>query len=612
MSRTRALWLLASLVGLAFVLRIYRLDTVSLRGDEAFAVRYWADDPAQVLRDLAKWEPHPLGTFFSFWAWKSLAGDSEFAMRYYPLLGNLIGVAAVAALGRRLFHHWAVGLLAALLWAINPFLIWHAQDVRNYAIWAGISPLALWLFLRAAQHNRPRDWLLYLLVEAVAVYIFFLEALLIVVQGVYLLAAHRDRPTLRRAALTWIALAVIMIPWFIQVGYLAQSDYQGTTQDADPVKLLTWFLPTLLTGRDFAAPWQIILPLLWIGLVLRSGDRRSAFFAAWILIPTLLLLIASTRMAIFHPRYLVAIAPALLLLTARAPLIQKRSLAQIAALALLLTPLPGIPWLIDYYQGESAKSADWRALAAYLDTRARPGDLILQTAPDPSFAYYYRGHVAETSLKSGAAIADQIEAETAAHHTIWLVGRSPDAESALRDRMQEISTHAMSNFTVIQYRSRDVSGAEIAVSTDAVFSANGVPLARLVGYTLLGPDPYTQATTLLLYWEPLANADNVSYRVFVHLIRPNTPLNGIPRWNQDDHPPFDDPIATTHWYDSARRIERDIYHLLDDPARILDPGTYEIRVGFYDPNNPSKRLLVESSDGGGDTFVLPGAAITAP
>ncbi|MCZ2094913.1 MAG: glycosyltransferase family 39 protein [Anaerolineae bacterium] len=155
-ARRRWLWTLALIAGLAFALRLYRLDALPLRGDEAFSVRYVAADPRDTLRDLVRREPHPLGTFISFWAWKQAAGDSEFAMRYLPLLGNLIGVAAVAQLGRRLLRSAPAGLIAAALWAVNPYLIWHAQDVRNYAIWAGLSPLALWLFLRAADWGRPR------------------------------------------------------------------------------------------------------------------------------------------------------------------------------------------------------------------------------------------------------------------------------------------------------------------------------------------------------------------------------------------------------------------------------------------------------------------------
>src|SRR5215475_9610603 len=131
----RERWLVASLILLAFALRVYHLGSSSLRGDEAYTIRYWTQPPAEVIANLADHEPHPLGAFFSFWAWKSLAGDSEFAMRMLPALANIIGIAAMYALTRRLLKNDRAGLVVALLWSINPNLIWHSQDARNYAIW---------------------------------------------------------------------------------------------------------------------------------------------------------------------------------------------------------------------------------------------------------------------------------------------------------------------------------------------------------------------------------------------------------------------------------------------------------------------------------------------
>ena len=45
---------------LAAIIRLHHLDTVPLRGDEAFTVRFWAQSPAETWNDLAGWEPHRL------------------------------------------------------------------------------------------------------------------------------------------------------------------------------------------------------------------------------------------------------------------------------------------------------------------------------------------------------------------------------------------------------------------------------------------------------------------------------------------------------------------------------------------------------------------------
>jgi hypothetical protein len=582
----RRVFIMVALLGVAFVLRLYRLDAVPLRGDEAFAVRYWAAPPLTVLRDLADWEPHPFGTFLGFWAWKSAAGDSEFAMRYLPLLGNLIGAAAVAALARRLFHDERTAYLAAFLWAINPFLIWHAQDVRNYALWASFSLLAMWLFLRAADLNRPRDWVLYVLAELLALNTFFLEALFLPVQALYLLG--RRRPVIRRARLAWVALAALLIPWFVQIWFLSGSGYTGTSGKSAPLRLFSWFLPTLLTGDRLAIPWNVYLYLVlgFSAVLLLSQGMREWWLLAWIAVPALFLVVLATRMSIFDPRYLIAITPALLLALARTVTLPTRRPLRIAGFGLALIPVLGFSTLFTYYRGDHPKSGDWPALVAYLASRARPDDLIVQTLADPAFGYYYRGGAHETSLKPDETVSDQLVDALDAYRTIWLIGRSPDAETYLGDHMQQVSFDTLRGFSMIQFRRWDPTFDEIETPVDVTFG----DLVRLHGYTLQGPDSGSRSITLLLYWEPLKQAA-LDYKVFVHLIGPPHPAT--PLWDQDDHFPLYGATSTRTWDIGA--LLRDPYHLLADPTLTLAPADYTIEIGFYDPAT-NTRLPVSAPD----------------
>ncbi|MBN1679911.1 MAG: glycosyltransferase family 39 protein [Anaerolineae bacterium] len=605
----RQLGTLVLLCFVAFGLRLHRLDAVPLRGDEAFAVQYWADDPAAVVDDLAHWEPHPFGTFFGFWAWKNAAGDSAFAMRYLPLLGNLLGAVGMVALGKRVFGSKTIGLIAAALWAINPFLIWHAQDVRNYALWAAISPLAMWLFLRAVETNRPRTWALYIALEAIALYTFFLEAFFVVVQGIYLLTFHRYQPAIRRATIAWGVLAVLLIPWFIQAGWLINSDYAGTLGDTDLPQLLTWFLPTMLIGQEPVSPWHVILPLGWCILVTvhiaaqnRAQRQRSLCLISWALVPTLLLIGATTRMAIFHPRYLIAAVPAVLLLTAAMlrPLITRRPALRHVPVwlgaVMLLVPIGSMITLADYYRSDDPKSPNWPGLADFLASRAGPDDLILRPAADPAFNYYYAGRAAETSLKPDEAVSDQLDALITQYNTIWLAGRETDAAVFLNAHMQQVSAYPVAGFDVSQFRAWTIAPGEI----DSPANVTIGDIVRLAGFTLQGPDSTSEAITVMLYWVPLAQSEN-ELKVFVHLIGPPHPATGSPVWSQDDHPPRYGFPGTTGWTPGEQL--RDPYNLV--PENGLPPGDYHLEAGLYDPAS-GERLPVLDADGSilGDSVIL--------
>ena len=50
-----------------------------------------------------------------------------------------------------------VGLIAALLTAVNPFLVWYSQEARSYALLALLGALSLLFFVRALNSPSRRS-----------------------------------------------------------------------------------------------------------------------------------------------------------------------------------------------------------------------------------------------------------------------------------------------------------------------------------------------------------------------------------------------------------------------------------------------------------------------
>ncbi|MCL4875919.1 MAG: glycosyltransferase family 39 protein [Anaerolineae bacterium] len=580
----KALGLVVLLTLLAAAVRVCQLDRVPLRGDEAFTVRFWAQNPAETWNDLAQREPHPMGAFVLFWGWKQLAGDSEFAMRALPLLLNLPGAALMMALGRRFIRSWAAVWMLGLLWAVNPFQVWHAQDARNYAIWSVLSTLAMWLFLKAVQRSQPRDWILYALAEIAALYVFLLEPFFVLVQVVYLFLFHRGR--VKSAFLTWGMVMIALIPWFIQLSRLSGSGYEGTAQKVSLEALVSEFIPTILFGEVAISGMTgaVLMTVLLVGL--GSGGRKQLstrlLLILWIFAPLILLMIAGTRLSVFRPRYVIPITPAVLLSLLWIGFQAKGSKRSLPLLPAVITAvLVGVSLysLNDYFYEAPPKAPDWRSLARFIENRDYPNDLVLVTNLDPAFGYYYHGEAEEIPW---SAIQDYAALLEPGRGVFVQVGDNTFAASLYLQENAQLIPPVLE--LVKQFRPYYTEVNEIENPLDLQVG----DVAWLRGYTLLGGDEF--GLTIFLYWQPLRRTET-EHVAFVHVLD-----EGGAYVAGEDHVPLNHNASTTAWIPGS--LLRDAF------AVRVPPGTYTLEIGMYDSVTKT-RLSIQDALGNslGDRFL---------
>ena len=89
--------------------------------------------------------------------WLMLAGPTEFALRFPSVLAGTLAVPAVYILAKRLAGARAA-LVAALLAATAPYLVWYGQEAKMYAALTLLIPLALWWTTEAAQRGGLWRW----------------------------------------------------------------------------------------------------------------------------------------------------------------------------------------------------------------------------------------------------------------------------------------------------------------------------------------------------------------------------------------------------------------------------------------------------------------------
>src|SRR5574341_2071175 len=296
----------------AFAIRIWRLDTQALSGDEAFSVMSWGRVSLDyLLNTIALIDPQPPAALLAFYGWIHLVGDSEFAARMLSALASTLTAAAAYGITRR-FLPSRGALLACLLAAVNPYQIWYAQDLRSYSLWMALSAITLFCLLNVLKRpGDPLRWIAYILSATSSIYTFYLEVFLLVGHNLYVLWYSRHN---RRFLLLWAisqsVIALLLAPWFLRPE-LRRSGYQPTAGQPD----LPDALSTLLFGRTFPLDPHILsisLPIavtliLFAGallLVWRSYPRFAAFVTIPAFLPLLLLSALSliTQRGYFNPR----------------------------------------------------------------------------------------------------------------------------------------------------------------------------------------------------------------------------------------------------------------------------------------------------------------------
>jgi hypothetical protein len=320
--------LLAGVVVLGALLRFTTLDRQSFWYDEAVTWGIVRHGLGHVLSTVPRSESTPPLYYVLLWLWSRVFGVGGAGLRAFSALCSTLTIPVVWAIGRRLVSN-RVGLIAALLTAVNPFLFWYAQEARSYSmllLMCALSLLALVWALESPGRGRVLVWGI---VSALAVATHYYAAVVIAPEGLWLATILHRRGLLTRArvALGAAPIAIVggaLIPLAIRqndgrAGYiatkggsmpyrLAQLVKQDIIGDGQPHKVL-------LTVIGCAA----VLAALAL-LVMRAArrERSAALMMTVIGVAGVLLalVVATVGTNYFNTRNLIPTWPAVMLVVA--------------------------------------------------------------------------------------------------------------------------------------------------------------------------------------------------------------------------------------------------------------------------------------------------------
>ena len=334
--------------------------------------------------------------------WIGLNGDGETWMRLLSAACGLGTIAALYALGRRLFG-FNVAIAAAAILATNALFVEYTQEARSYMMAALLATLATYLFVRAV--DTDRGWWLYAIVVALGIYAHFYVVLVGLAQVLSLIVRPRAPGLFKRVTLSLVGAAVLTLPyWWVAVARGSDQIYKNNNPTFDLMhiaKMISGFAggsgPLLAVVVGLAAVGAIIAAVQ----IARTDGRSDELWR--IVLPLLALAIPmgfifATALVDRSPalRYLSFLTPALAIVVARGIMILRDRRFLIAGVVVVVA-LQAIG-LRRWYNDLDLRKEDWRAAVAQVEREGRPGDAVVLYNADSImlFRYYDRTtHAAE-------------------------------------------------------------------------------------------------------------------------------------------------------------------------------------------------------------------------
>ena len=331
---------LVALTAVGLAARLYELGARGFWFDEiAFAYSARSSTLAQLLAYVGDWGDHTPLSFFLIWLFRGLGGEEAIIRLPFAIAGAL-GIPAIYLLGQALSRP-RVGLLAALLYALSPFAVFHSQDAHPYAPLMLFTTLQMLFAYRAATSSRPLDWAGLALFTLLNFYNDYLALAVTAVATTFLgitlisrLAIPRKKPqppgqdspapatdqalpTLRfqvlAALATAAAIALLFLPWlsstlsFLKMPVRTFYASRPGAANFDDALTLTRNL-----GIDLLLAILLLIGLLYIVLsLIRERKLSSLLLFIWLAGPLAgFWLLTGSRMFLLQPRYYSFLLPA--------------------------------------------------------------------------------------------------------------------------------------------------------------------------------------------------------------------------------------------------------------------------------------------------------------
>ena len=615
-SLTLIIWLLLA-TGLCF----HNLDAQSFWNDEGNSARLSERSVALIIEGTAS-DVHPPLYYLLLRGFRTLLGESEFALRSFSAFVGVLFITTTAPLARLFVHFGGVGKrrvsaefesFTLLIAATSPAIVYYSQETRMYTLLPLLAALSTAVLLLWQQDSLcpsapARPWLkpaAYSILMAAGLYTHYFFPITFAIHAIYVVVLRR-----RDLIIRWVAMCVVsgvlFLPWLpYLLNGLGGNRGNPQTWDQFGWNALKWSL----VGEPF---WEMQLGVRMLALLLLVAAVGLAQWRqvwrvwVWLLLPMLALFALGATDSAFYKFWLLSLSGMAILIAFGITFQIEQNRAawrgawqqlQWVAHGLIIVLVVGmIGTVFDAHtllrSNPAYARADYRGMAARIAADNHPNAGVILNAPNQweVFTYYHREGAPVYPLPRTwdyAEVLAELEMIGATHDRLYVLywgdaQQDPEhrVETWLAANAFKASEEWVKDVRFVIYALADdepleTISAEINFDDQITLTEVGISTNQF-----LAGDIIQTAFT----WQAQQALD-ARYKIFVHLLDQNGNLVA-----QKDS----EPEPMTFDWSVGERITTQ--HGIVIPTHAPS-GTYSLVVGLYDVADPMQRLRMVGLEG---------------
>ncbi|MFX1504267.1 MAG: glycosyltransferase family 39 protein, partial [Promethearchaeota archaeon] len=210
-TQTRILFLI--IIGIAIYLRMINIISEQLWHDEGGTILY-VNSTWQHLYVKVVEEKNPILYYTILKLWYHLFGDSVFSLRLLSVIFSILIVPVLFLLGKEVRDE-KLGLILSFLFAISPFSIWYANEIRMYSFLQLLFTIDFYFAIKILKSpNITKNYIYFSLTSVCLIYTHYMGVVYLIVLSLEIFLYNRKYELFWKNSLISIIIIISgYIPW---------------------------------------------------------------------------------------------------------------------------------------------------------------------------------------------------------------------------------------------------------------------------------------------------------------------------------------------------------------------------------------------------------------